>query len=109
MSDRAHMTQAPTSTLNALLALRELLSEERRWTKHLMVRSTAENGRAYCLLGGVNHVTWGGRHYYDCLEALWAELPAWAHEALDLYNDNATTKHKDVLALIDRAILRQQA
>lgn len=111
-----HEITPPTSTLGVLLAMRELLADERHWTKwRLSTLPLNDEEPARCLLGALSAVVCSQRFggvrpsgvYHATMDALCNELPTWAHGGLSLFNDNMATRHADVLALIDRAIMRQ--
>lgn len=131
-----HEKASPKTTLAALLTLREMLSDERNWTKYAL-RCTLPDGRfSYCLLGGLNELSntntlnavdhrlnlgptvdaftdklfldyavASSIVYRGAITALKNVLPAWSKYDLSIFNDHPSTKHSDVMALIDKAIL----
>lgn len=105
-----------TTTIEILAATRELLSDEKRWTKNYVARD--EIGRAvdhfapeavsWCLLGACYKANEGRS---DDPEA-WAArnfLTDVASGSFVEFNDYHTTTHADVLRVLDRAIERAQS
>lgn len=124
------------SDLEVLIALRELLSERSRWTKRTLARDKEskevnpadDKACKWCILGGLMKVT-GAQGWYEGAfnndnpnSAQRVRLKALlkAHLPRDIpytsvreywvtcFQDRDSTKHSDVLALLDRAIKSQQ-
>lgn len=91
------------TTLEQLIAMRELLASPERWTKGALARDKFGNVTYYranaavcwCLLGALRKVAFG----YDTEDTRRALVIC-----LDDYNDARTTTHTDILRLLDIAI-----
>lgn len=108
------------STLETLIAARELLSDEKRWTRGVYARDADGDGRAaaspnavcWCSMGAVGKIT---NHpspgHFDSINRLLLialrEL-GFTHRSIGAFNDDLATSHADVLAVFDRAIERER-
>lgn len=102
-----------TSALKVLVSARELLSDEKRWTRHRYARDAAGDN---AMLSGKKAVCW-------CLTGAVLNSPLRSsHQdiALDLihgvvggsifgFNDDPTTTHADILRVLDAAIEKAQS
>lgn len=111
-----------TRLVENLRAMRELLSVPERWTQRAAARQV--NGKS-CFAESPGAVCWcldGARQKIvgipptadnnEVAVALNAEVPANRNYALPLrisFNDAPTTRHANVLALLDRAIATAEA
>ena len=100
--------------LDNLKKIRELLSDESRWTRLVYARD-ANGARvnehsplacSWCLLGAVSAVCY---HAYthndnDCMTVLFHLERMLDKKSIAVYNDSDTTKHSDILDLIDRTM-----
>ena|SRR3990167_1311127 len=104
------------SLLDDLKAARALLSNSKRWTKGAFAKRTKRSvvwvspfsveATCWCLMGAIRKVTddndTANVVAIDALEECLPEI--YHHFALSVFNDAQTTKHKDVMALLDCAI-----
>lgn len=97
-----------TTAIEILVAARELLSDEKRWTKEYYARDAAGEGvnpsskRAvcWCLVGAMRKSPIGKLHQEVGLDLI--------HSVVDGhiagFNDDPNTTHADVLRVLDAAI-----
>ena len=92
----------------ALIAVRELLTDPKHWTQGFYARDEAgglmdpKDSRAacWCLLGACRKVA----DTYDNSERLGIFLSGVQDESIVSFNDHPLTKHEDVLNLLDKTI-----
>lgn len=98
-----------------LVAVRDLLSDPKRWTKNAVARNSAgqvtevlgSSATCFCLMGAIQRVTdLDYRMEVDAATLIYAEQIRRNNEGvgITLFNDNAFTTHKDVINLLDAAI-----
>lgn len=86
-----------------LKAMRELISDEKRWTQHFTARddkgrktaSDSPEAVCWCLIGAANKITSYNWRYHDLVMALGVE---------DVGDFNDTHTHAEILARLDDAI-----
>lgn len=101
------------TTKDNLLELRKLLTKRSAWTAHALARTvygsetTPRNQHAvcWCLLGGIQKIAQTQTEIYNLQAALTENLPS-GYYNLAILNDGSS--HKDVLTLIDKAILEEK-
>ena len=99
------------SDLEDLKAVRELLSDPARWTKHVSARDKdghnthvrSKTAACFRLSGAVHKVRNNLPARERLLDKISLHIPAGECHIPD-YNDETYTTHADVLALVDRAI-----
>jgi hypothetical protein len=98
-------------TLRVLREVRHVLSAEERWTKHMAARdgdgkrvqSCDSRAAAWCLHGAVIYAAGDDRPTVRrVVQAIWSAHPS--IRSLATFNDRDSTKHADVLSLLDRTI-----
>jgi hypothetical protein len=97
--------------LEALYAVRALLSVPERWTQYASARdrdgyrvvNDYDGAACWCLGGAIDKVA--RPSYRRICELLEAELPPRVGTIIQ-FNDDSERSHADILALIDRAIAR---
>lgn len=115
------MTTEQKSTIEILRSMRELLSDERRWTRFCLARA-ADNSEISCMSNGATCWCLVGAMCRQtdslllptaqaALEMLWdsvkARHPAFHQRTgrnLSTFNDDPGTTHADVLGVLDHAI-----
>lgn len=102
------------TALHLARRVRELLSEPGRWTQGAYARtaagtpcsSTAAEAVCWCLRGALSKAAHGepSKARYELRQQLDAAtlVPTWE------WNDRRSTRHADVLALLDRVIARME-
>lgn len=121
-----------TQLLDDLKATRALISEPERWSKGASakdvngwpVATLSSTAKTFCLDGACHLSTVGqsGRlfasstssffqRYMDIQQALQAQIPSLSAGYIDYWtwNDRPSTRHEDVLAVLDRAIAAEEA
>jgi hypothetical protein len=96
------------TTLDALKAVRSLLSDPHHWTTHTVARdadgratsSTSETACRWCLMGAVGKVV--GKKYGELFGPVMNELDRHSGRTAIFVND--IEGHEAVLRLLDRAI-----
>jgi hypothetical protein len=98
--------------LQILIAARELIADEARWTQNAPARGKSgrevdPNGRhavCWCLLGAIDRV--GGRETFISFSGGHYAIKALCRDGLDItaFNDAPATTHPEVLAKLDEAI-----
>lgn len=99
-----------TSALKVLVSARELLSDEKRWTKGASARDAtgddvdprSERAVCWCVVGAVVKSTLGMLHQ----EAALNQVHDVVDEPIPEFNDAPTSTHADVLRALDAAIER---
>lgn len=109
-----------TQLLDDLKAARALISEPERWTKGVGARdwggncvtSDSKSAHSFCLDGACFRTTRGNAQVarYETLSAaIQAQFSGIQGRTFWCWNDLATTRHEDVLAVLDRAIAAEEA
>ena len=97
------------TTKQALIAMRELLSDPKRWTKGANARNAAgqstcagnSDAKCWCLAGAAIRTG----NYEGCMRAIKKLTPDDRHlDGAVLFNDDPTTTHSDILRVLDAAI-----
>ena len=113
-----------SAILDILLNTKELLSDKSRWTKGTYCRDihgnqtsmfTDDDGASYCLKGAIWKTASGMKNLdsslrNDCfvqLEELIVKTTEYINGAH--FNDNITTKHKEIIGILDLAIKQRFA
>ncbi len=102
----------PSSTVETLERVRELLSDPNRWTQGFFARNAegagigidgikADKAAAFCILGALFRVD--GPYGFPAEEAIRNALPRGVQGIPD-YNDSR--RHRSVLKLLDKAIAK---
>jgi hypothetical protein len=94
-----------------LSAAKLLLSERQNWTRETFARTRSgsiadpdeRDARCWCALGAIRSFGADYNTRYAALETLEEVAPA---AGVAVFNDDKKTKHKDVLALFDKAIAK---
>lgn len=97
-----------TGTLKVLVAARELLSDEKRWTKGNLahdvdgddVRPRSKHAVCWCVMGAVQKFSLGTWHQGGALNRIHGVVGG----SIPEFNDAPTTTHADVLRVLDAAI-----
>jgi hypothetical protein len=96
-----------------LIKARELLADERNWTKGAAARDAqgnetdvdSEEAVCFCVLGAIRHIT--DRVIQNSMDRLLLDVVAevtGTRDYVHLYNDDPSTTHSDILKFLDRAI-----
>lgn len=107
------------TTKQALESMRELLSDETKWTKGESARdangkavpSTSEDAASFCLIGAIHQADGA---YHDVRNALVAQILKRSERsvvyfnAVVYFNDLPTTTHADILGVLDDAIAAEE-
>ncbi len=106
------------TTLEGLLAMRELLAVPERWTTGTFARDREgfdcdeikDSAYCYCLAGAFLRVTYGTAYptRKNMRTVIEAALPL-DKPSMASFNDAGSTTHTDVVALLDRAISSERA
>lgn len=99
-----------TSALKVLVSARELLSDEKRWTKGNMARDAAgadvnprgKKAVCWCVVGAVMKSPLGRLYQGDAIDRIYRVVGG----SIGGFNDAPTTTHADVLRVLDAAIER---
>lgn len=91
---------------------RDLISQPEKWTKGAMVRGGFGTSTQYCAVGAIRRVSFHGESewmptFSDAYYYLRRALPDWyrsRRQSVEEYNDAKLRKHKDIMALYDKAI-----
>lgn len=95
-----------------LTKVRSLIDTEKKWTKATWARDATErscnerSGEAvsFCISGAMSHLNDCAPWHVTAREELVLLMKSRGFSSVIHYNDHANTKHKHVLALIDKAI-----
>lgn len=99
-----------TSALKVLVSVRELLSDEKRWTRRWYARDAAgvgvgsrdKHAVCWCLVGAMRKSPIGKLHQEVGLDLLRSVV----YGPIAGFNDDPKTTHADVLRVLDAAIER---
>jgi hypothetical protein len=100
-------------TIDALLALRELLADESHWCQGVYARDAAglaiqvnsAAARSYCLMGAILRGAGEEHKRVDVRDAIVEAIYVRTmYDSIDGFNDACGTQHEDVVWLIDQAI-----
>lgn len=102
-----------TSPADVLLAARDLIADESRWTRFAEARdaegvpvlATAKGAARFCMVGAVMHVTRVEQLDFEAYDQCWPHLMQACGGTVSAFNDSARHSHADVLAAMDRAIV----
>jgi hypothetical protein len=102
-------------TLEILKATKELLSDEKRWTRDFLARH--ENGNpigpnepnavCFCILGAIDKLTGTNGKYSPAHVAIEQELPK-KYIGIGHFNDDPETTHGHVMAVLQKAIISEE-
>ena len=105
-----------------LKAAREILQDEKRWTKGYFARTAAGDrvescnkaAVCYCAMGAIDKAAVEAREPRfgvgdDAIDALAKFLPDGHQKSVASFNDNPKTTHAEVLALFDQAIAKLES
>lgn len=99
-----------TPAIEILVAARELLGDESRWTRDNLAHDVygveidprSKNAVCWCVMGAVQKFSPGAGYQGAALSRVHSVVG----ESIDEFNDNPTTTHADVLRVLDAAIER---
>lgn len=109
------MSTENKTALDILKAARELLSDAKRWGKHLTasdswgnsVSPTSPSAHCWCVYGAIEKAR-SSMDDNDRAEVLLAKYLPPKETGISTFNDRLTTSHADILALFDRAIAAEE-
>lgn len=106
-------TTQKLSPLEAIVAVKELLSSPERWSKHYMWADSSgqpcsrHEASCFCLLGAITHICTGqGELFdkvYDIVHRVVREV-APGSSSIAVFNDSVYTPHEKLLTTLDMAI-----
>lgn len=86
-----------------LMAAQRLIDEKGKWTKGAYRRNRwFRSGQKHCAVGAMRRVIASDLAYLALRQAL--PQMGTGRDTVETYNDNIYTKHRDIMALYDRAM-----
>lgn len=107
--------------VQVLQKIRNLIENEHCWTKDYLaindekdhVEPTDDDACAWCFLGAIDYVVFyeylSRQKFIDINFLLNSIVQENGFTDITVFNDHSTTKHKDVLAVIDKGIEQSQS